>query len=298
MRYVHYTDDAHVNNYGIILDEEPDLIYEFHLADQMHSHDFPWTAVDMVFPYLMDHDLASIRAKVKEDGRCVQLKNYRLTAPLPIPRHDVICVGLNYKDHVTECHKELDFIAPEAPTFFSKRATRIYGDGEGIPNWNDVDTRVDYEVELAVIIGKRGKNITKEKVREHILGYSVFNDLSARSVQKATSQWYRGKSLDGLCAMGPAIVLAQDVSYPPSMAIKSYVNGQLRQSSVTDHVIHGIDSLISQFSQGCTIEAGDIFITGTPAGVGMGMDPPQFLKVGDEVKCEIDGIGILSNRIV
>lgn len=297
MRYVHYTDGGQVNNYGIILDEEPDLIYEFPLVNQLHDHDFPWTAVDMLFPYLMDHSVDEIREKIKEHDRCVQLKNYQLSAPLPIPRHDVICVGLNYKDHIAECHKELDFIAPEEPTYFSKRATKIYGDQDELPSWNTVDDRVDYEVELAVIIGKRGKNIPQHEVQDYILGYSVFNDLSARSVQKATSQWYRGKSLDGLSVMGPSILLAKDVPYPPAFPIKSYVNGELRQNSTTDNVLHSLDYLISNFSQGCTIEPGDIFITGTPAGVAMGMENPVFLKSGDTITCEIEGIGSISNTI-
>lgn len=298
MRYVHYTDGNHVNNYGIILDDEPDLIYEFHLADQMHDHDFPWTAVDMAFTFLMDHDYKTIRNKIKDHDRCVQLKNYTLTSPFPRPRHDVICVGLNYKDHVNECNKDPNFVVPDEPTYFCKRACHIFGDGDDLENWNLFDTKVDYEVELAVVIGRRGKNIAPSEVKDYILGYSVFNDLSARTIQKSTSQWYRGKSLDGLCVMGPSILLAKDMPYPPAFPIKSYVNGELRQSSTTDNLTHSIDKLISQFSEGCTLEPGDIFITGTPAGVGMGMDPPQFLKVGDSITCEIEGVGSITNKIV
>lgn len=298
MKYVHYTDGNQMSNYGIILDEEPDLIYEFPLSDITHQHDFPWRAVDMVFPFLTEQSKETITQKVKEHDRCVQAKNYRFAAPLPIPRHDVICVGLNYNDHIAECQKNLDFKVPEEPTYFSKRASHIYGDGENLPSLSFIDPCVDYEVELAVIIGKRGVNIPAHEVKDYILGYSIYNDLSARTVQKSTSQWYRGKSLDGLSAMGPSILLAKDVPYPPAFPIKCYVNGELRQSSTTDNLLYDLDTVISNFSQGCTIEPGDIFITGTPAGVAMGMDEPKYLKTGDTVTCEIEGIGTLTNTIL
>lgn len=296
MRYVHY---QHNNacGYGVILEEDASLIYQLPLTvpptDSLH----PWTHYDTVFPYLLQTSTEEITQDVKKLGKTVAVSEVIFTAPIPVPRHDVVCVGLNYKDHVTECHKELDFVAPAEPTYFCKRATQIYTHGD-LQNWDSVDTKVDYEVELAVIIGKSGKNIKPEEVRGYILGYAVFNDYSARTVQKSTSQWYRGKSLDGLCAMSSSIVLAKDLTYPLDLPIKSYINGELRQSSTTNNLIHSVDYLISQFSTGCTLEAGDIFITGTPAGVGMGMDPPQYLKVGDTVKCEIEGIGTLTHNIV
>lgn len=297
MRYVQYTDGQMIRKHGIILEEEPERIYEFELSDRNYDHDFPWAQVDMVFPFLLKESREALTAKVKGFDRSVLLENYQLMAPIHYPRHDVICVGLNYKDHVQECNKGLDIATLQEPTFFSKRASKIYTDGDDIP-FCSVDSCLDYEVELAVIIGKTGVNIPESEVKDHILGYAVYNDFSARTIQKATSQWVRGKGLDGLSAMSSSIVFAKDMPYPPELPIKSYVNGELRQNSNTDNFIYSLDYLISQFSQGCTLEAGDIIITGTPAGVGMGMDPPQYLKKGDVVTCEIEGVGSLTNKLV
>lgn len=297
MRLVHYKKGANLSGFGVILQEEPELIYEIPCEEADASSDTPWALVDALFPSLME-DLVTLKSKIKAHGKTLKLSECSLTAAIPVPRHDVVCVGLNYKDHVTECHKELDFIAPEEPTYFSKRASQIYGDGEDLKIWDAVDARVDYEVELAVIIGKKGRDIPESQVKDYILGYAVYNDLSARTVQKETSQWYRGKSLDGLSAMSSFIVLAKSLAYPPVFSIKSTVNGEIRQNSNTNNFIHSIDYLISRFSQGCTLEPGDIFLTGTPAGVGMGMNPPQFLKVGDTVTCEIESVGTLTSQIV
>ncbi len=224
-------------------------------------------------------------------------ENIHYQAPIPQPLHDIICVGLNYQDHIEECDRGLNFKAPEVPTYFSKRACKIYTHGETLPSLEGIEEKLDYEVELAVIIGVGGKNIPKEKVREHILGYAVFNDFSARTIQKETAQWSRGKGLDGLSCMGLEIVPAKSMEYPPKRTIRSYVNGELRQNSTTDAVRFDLDTIISRYSQGTTLEAGDIIITGTPAGVAMGMEEPKWLQSGDVVRCEIEGIGVLENTI-
>lgn len=298
MKYVRFSPKSKALIHGLMLEETPDLVYALDLDTGFPcgSETYHWDNLDQLFPWLMEQDVGELSEKVKKTCPSYPLSECVLLAPFQRPRHDVICVGLNYKDHVTECHKELDFVAPEEPTYFSKRTSYIYTHEEEIPAW-DVDEKVDYEVELAVIIGKSGKNIAEKDVCNHILGYAVYNDFSARTVQKETSQWYRGKSLDGLSAMSTGIVLAQGVSYPPTLPIKSYVNGELRQSSNTSNLIHSIDYLISRFSQGLTLEVGDIILTGTPAGVGMGMNPPQFLKSGDKVTCEVEGIGSFTNVI-
>lgn len=299
MQYVRFIPSDGLLKHGLILDNTPDKVYSMDLETNFlcHSETYHWDNLDDLFPWLMAQDLKELSTTVEKLCPSHPLSDCKLLAPFEAPRHDVICVGLNYKDHVHECHKELDFVPPEDPTYFSKRACHIYTDGDTLPSWDGVDGKVDYEVELAVIIGKSGKNIPESQVQDHILGYAVYNDFSARTIQKETTQWYRGKGLDGLSAMSAGIVLAQGVSYPPALPIKSYVNDELRQSSTTDNLIHSIDKLISRFSQGMTLEVGDIILTGTPAGVGMGMDPPTFLKSGDKVTCEIDGIGRFTNIV-
>ncbi len=282
-------------NFGVIFQEEPELIYSF-------STGFPqrvdkYQVYEKIFGWLSTATEESIRESITGKNPPLPLAEAKFQAPIPRPIHDVICVGLNYRDHITECNRGLDFVTPEEPTYFSKRASKIYTHGDTIPSLANVDEKLDYEVELAVIIGKKGKNIPPEQVKDHIFGYAVGNDFSARTIQKATSQWSRGKGLDGLMAMSNAIVLAKDVEFPPNRSIKSFVNGELRQNSTTNDVRHDLSYLISQFSQGTTLEAGDIFLTGTPAGVAMGMDEPIYLKKGDVVRCEIEGIGVLENTI-
>ena len=156
---------------------------------------------------------------------------------------------------------------------------------------------MDYEAELAVIIGKDAKSVPISEVKNYIFGYTVINDVSARTLQTRHKQWYFGKSLDGFLPMGPCIVTAEEFPYPPRLSIQSRVNGELRQDSSTELMIFGIDHVVSELSAGMTLKAGTIIATGTPAGVGMGFDPPRFLKPGDVVECSIEGIGTLVNRV-
>ena len=156
---------------------------------------------------------------------------------------------------------------------------------------------LDYEVERGVILGKDARNIKAEDAEKYIFGYTVINDVSARNLQTSHRQWYFGKSLDGFTPMGPCIVTANEVSFPPSLEIRCWINGELRQDSNTARLIHGIPEILETLSAGMTLKAGTIIATGTPAGVGMGFEPPRFLKHGDEIKMEIEGIGVLENRI-
>ncbi len=282
-------------NFGLIFSDSPQEVYPFSV--QIPNITERFQLYRNLFQWLAQSNEEEVRSKLIGDNPPLSLSDVKMSAPIPRPIHDVICVGLNYKDHIEECHRGLDFVAPEEPTFFSKRASKIYTHGETLPSFVGVDEKIDYEVELAVVIGKNGRDIAPEDVRDHILGYAVFNDFSARTIQKSTSQWSRGKGLDGLCAMSHGIVLASTMEYPPNRAIKSYINGELRQNSLTNEVRHDLDYIISQFSQGTTLEAGDIIITGTPAGVAMGMDEPKWLKPGDVVRCEIEGIAVLENVI-
>lgn len=225
------------------------------------------------------------------------LENVRLLSPIARPVHDILCVGVNYRAHFEECAGTMEMAEPPGAVYFSKRANRILGPGETIESHASLDPCLDYEVELAVIIGREGRDIPPEQVKEYIFGYSVFNDVSARTLQKHHVQWFRGKSLDTFCALGPVIVHRDELAFPPEVEVSSRVNGETRQSSNTRMFIRNVAELVSELSKGCTLAPGDIIATGTPSGVGMGFDPPRYMKPGDVVECEIQGIGILRNPI-
>lgn len=242
-----------------------------------------------------------VLAKAKIDSRYQGnlVKDIKICSPIKRPIHDIMCVGVNYKDHLEETQKNFDkeFEKPKKIVYFSKRAYDIIGPEDSVKSRMDLDKKLDYEVELAVIIGKKGKDILEEDVEEYIFGYSIFNDFSARELQQSHVQWYRGKSLDTYSAMGPVILHKSALPFPIEVDIKSFVNGELRQSSNTRLFLANIPKIISEISTGITLEAGDIIITGTPAGVGLGFNPPKFLKKGDQVICEIPEIGKLKNII-
>ena len=234
------------------------------------------------------------------EGETVLLAEEKVMAPIPHPAQDVICLGINYGDHATEASR----FSEEAfggerpyPIFFSKRTADAPGPGDEIPSYPGLVDSLDYECELGVIIGKDAKEVSFEKVQEYIFGYTIINDVSARNLQTRHKQWYFGKSLDGFTPMGPCIVTADEFAFPPALPIRCLVNGRLRQNSVTDHLLTGIAEIITMLSRGMTLKAGSIIATGTPAGVGMGMTPPTFLKSGDVVRCEIQGIGVLENTV-
>lgn len=241
-----------------------------------------------------------------EDPDCVMtdgpvlLENAALRAPIPYPEQDVICLGINYMAHAVESARyKKEAFGGERPyaVYFSKRvneATDPYGD---IPAHADLVDSLDYEAELAVIIGKDACRVSKEEARDYVFGYTVLNDVSARNVQTQHKQWYFGKSLDGFTPIGPCILTADSIPYPPVLKIQSYVNGELRQDSTTDLLIFDIDHVISELSQGMTLRAGTIIAMGTPAGVGMGFVPPKFLKAGDVVECRIESIGSIINKV-
>lgn len=220
-------------------------------------------------------------------------------APIPYPMQDVLCLGINYDAH----HKEAGRFDKEAfgdrpkAIYFSKRVSEANVDGGKIPLYEGLVDSLDYEVELGVILGKDAYNVPAERAQEYIFGYTIINDVSARNLQTGHKQWYFGKSLDGYTPMGPCIVTADEVSYPPALGIRCSVNGELRQDSVTSALITNIGEIIAELSQGMTLKAGTIIATGTPAGVGMGMQPPCFLKHGDVVTCEIEKIGTLTNTV-
>mgnify|MGYP003897519589 CR=1 FL=1 len=223
----------------------------------------------------------------------------KITAPIPHPRRNVFCLGKNYKEHAMEI-KSLpsgNSEIPEYPIYFTKVADPCIGHMDKVIIPKEYTDNIDYEVELAVIIGKDGKDIPAEKAEEYIFGYTIANDITARDIQKKHSQWFKGKSLDTFTPMGPYIVHKSEIEFPVELDIISKVNGEIRQSSNTRELIFDIPYIISDLSKGLTLRAGDIILTGTPKGVGMGFNPPRFLKSGDIVECYIEKIGTLVNII-
>ncbi|MBT2661647.1 fumarylacetoacetate hydrolase family protein [Bacillus sp. ISL-45] len=230
----------------------------------------------------------------------LQLEEVTLKAPIPRPEKDIFCLGKNYKEHALEFEKTKDesIAVPKYPVIFSKSVTSVNHPGEAIFSHQGITTELDYEAELAVVIGKRGTNIPKENVMDHIFGFTIINDVTARDLQKKHSQWYRGKSLDTFAPMGPYLVHKSSVPNYDNLDIKCTVNGEIRQNSNTSKLIFDIPTTVSVLSDGMTLEAGDIIATGTPSGVGMGFNPPKFLQPGDSVEVEISGIGILRNTVI
>ena len=262
------------------------------------DHGFLFSDMNALVETATKEQLASMAALANENG--LPLSQVQPLAPIVHPKQDIICLGINYMAHAEESmryKKEAFGGDRQFPVYFSKRVTRASADGDDIPTYADLISTLDYEAELAVIIGKDAKNVAAEDAKDYIFGYTVMNDVTARELQTRHKQWYFGKSLDGFTPLGPVIVTADEVAYPPVLNIRSYVNGELRQNAATDLFIHDIDYVIHELSQGMTLQAGTIIATGTPAGVGMGFEPPKFLKSGDEVICEIEGIGRITNKV-
>ncbi len=230
----------------------------------------------------------------------VPLEDVTLLAPIPRPRQDVICLGMNYRDHEKEAAKyDAEAFKKEKPAavYFSKRVSRAGNPDGDIPRYEDLVERLDYEAELAVIIGKTARNVKAENAGDYVFGYTVLNDVSARDLQTGHKQWYFGKGLDGFTPMGPCILTADETAFPPALDISCAVNGEERQRSNTALLIHGIPEIIEELSAGMTLLPGTIIATGTPAGVGMGFDPPKFLSAGDVVACTIQNVGTLRSTV-
>jgi 2-keto-4-pentenoate hydratase/2-oxohepta-3-ene-1,7-dioic acid hydratase in catechol pathway len=244
--------------------------------------------------------LLAMAARGELDAAKVPLAEARVLAPIPRPAKNVFCVGRNYVEHIAEGARaqRIALDLPEFPVFFSKPPTAVIGPDEAIPVQIEVSTKIDYEVELAVVIGRRGRNIKASEAFDHVFGYTIINDVTARDLQRRHGgQFLKGKGLDGSCPMGPAIVTRDEIADPGQLAIRLWVNGELRQDGNTRDMIFPVAELIESLSEGLTLEPGDLLATGTPSGVGYAMSEPQFLKDGDVVACEIEGIGKLVNPV-
>ena len=241
----------------------------------------------------------SIPEKALMGKNSVSLNEIKLLAPIPRPERDVVCLGLNYREHAAEAAKAdqgYDQQRGDA-VYFSKRVDIAVAPGDNINGHFDICSQLDYEAELAVVIGRDANHVKAENAREYIFGYTILNDVSARNLQLKHKQWYFGKSLDGFTPIGPWIVSPDVLSGAPSADIRCYVNGEKRQDSNTERMIFDIPYIIEELSAGMTLHSGTIISTGTPSGVALGMDEPKYLNAGDVVRCEIDGIGVLENTV-
>ena len=260
-------------------------------------------AMDAVYPIPGCSDLAALIASgapIEPSQEPVSIFDVELLSPIPHPAQDVICLGINYYDHAAESDAvtgKSDNV-PKNPIYFSKRVGEAVAPGAPIPSHSDIVADLDYEAELAVVIGKPAYNVSREEALDYVFGYTILNDVSARTIQSRHQQWYRGKSLDGFTPIGPWIVTKDEFDVTKPMKIQSYVNGELRQNSTIDMLIFDTAYCISELSHGMTLRPGPIFSMGTPAGVGMGFDPPKWLLPGDTVKCVVEGIGELENLVV
>jgi 2-keto-4-pentenoate hydratase/2-oxohepta-3-ene-1,7-dioic acid hydratase in catechol pathway len=237
------------------------------------------------------------KSKLTEKGVILNLEDVVFNAPIPRPRKNVICLGLNYADHVAEGFemRKVKRDIPEDPIFFTKSPTSVMGPyGEIV--YPSSSRMLDYEVELAVIIGKNGKNIPREEAYDHVYGYSILNDVTARDLQRKHNQWFKGKSCDTFAPMGPYLVTADEIDDPMELDIWLKVNEETRQSSNTRNMIFDIETIISVLSEDMTVEVGDIIATGTPSGVGMAHES-GLLEIGDVVETGIEKIGIMRNKV-
>lgn len=236
-----------------------------------------------------------------ERGSALALSDVELLAPIPRPRQDVLCLGMNYLAHAEEAARySADAFRKERPVavYFSKRVSEAGKPDGVIPRHAGLTDRLDYEAELAVVLGRTARDVKAADAADCIFGYTVLNDVSARDLQTGHKQWYFGKSLDGATPMGPVLVTADEIAYPPALEITCRVNGELRQQSNTSLLITSIGQILEELTAGMTLLPGTIIATGTPAGVGMGFDPPKFLQSGDVVECAIEGIGTLRSTVV
>lgn len=229
------------------------------------------------------------------------IRNVKLCAPIPVPLRNVLCLGWNYAEHAKEstAAKGLPIQdLPEHPIVFTKATTTVNGPFDEVVYDENVTKRLDWEVELGVVIGRKGRHIDRHDALQYVFGYTVINDISARDLQKRHQQFFMGKSVDGTCPMGPWIVTADEIANPQNLHLRCLVNNIVKQDACTDQQIFSVAQVISTLSSVMTLLPGDIIATGTPSGVGFARTPPEYLTAGDVVECEVEGIGRIINTVV
>jgi len=250
------------------------------------------TAAKQALDYVKRLEREGKTAALKKTKIICDIASVHIEAPIPRPRKNIFCLGLNYAKHAAEGGQPV----PADPVFFTKPPTVVIGPYDDII-YPRVTQKLDYEVEFAFIMGKKGKYIPKEKALDHVAGYAVFNDVSARDLQFKHLQWFKGKGLDTFGPMGPYLVMKEDVPDPHNLWIRCKVNGEVRQDSNTNDLIFKIPQIVEVLSSGMTLEPGDVIATGTPSGVGQGFKPPRLLNAGDVVESEIELLGSMRNVV-
>jgi 2-keto-4-pentenoate hydratase/2-oxohepta-3-ene-1,7-dioic acid hydratase in catechol pathway len=247
--------------------------------------------------------LQRARRAVKSGEARLPYDSVKMHAPFPRPAKNILCVGKNYHEHAKEFHNSgVDASAgkdaiPEVPIMFTKWPNSVIGPGEPIPSANDYTNSTDYEGELTVVMGAGGRNISRDDAYDHVYGYTIVNDATARTLQNRHRQWFLGKSLDGYCPMGPCIVTSDEIKDVTKLRLITRVNGEVRQDAMVSDLIFDIPTLIADLSRVMTLEPGDLIATGTCAGVGIGFNPPKYLQPGDVVAITIEPIGTLENPV-
>lgn len=267
------------------------------MAEAQGQTDFPKTMIEAV---ALGRDFVEMVRKLVEKTEAEEnaadykhaFSEIEWLSPIPRTPKNIICVGKNYADHA----EELGSKVPEKLMIFTKAPTSIAADEQTLPIHSDVTESLDYEGELAIVIGKPGRKIPKQLAYDHVFGYTIGNDITARNVQTDHRQFFLGKSLDGTCPLGPYIVTKDEIPNPQNLSVVTKVNDSVRQNGNTSAMIYKIDELVAEISKYVSLESGDVILTGTPAGVGKGMNPPAYLQKGDTVKVSIEGIGTLVNR--
>jgi 2-keto-4-pentenoate hydratase/2-oxohepta-3-ene-1,7-dioic acid hydratase in catechol pathway len=291
MKFVSYNYDRD-NNLGILIEDR--------VMPLNRNTRFKFNSMIELIENMNEDLMDEIESIISTDHyNYLPLNALKLLAPIPYPRRNVFCLGKNYEEHAREIKitKISDTGIPDYPIYFTKTATPAIAHGDQIKFSHQATKQVDYEVELAVVIGKEGINIKPEEAEDYIFGYTIVNDVSARDLQAEHNQWFKGKSLDTFCPMGPSIVYKKEIPFPVELNIQCSINGELRQTSNTRNMIFNIPYIISDLSRGLTLKAGDIICTGTPSGVGMGFEPPKLLNDGDIIECYIEKIGKLVNKV-
>ena len=283
---------------------EQEVVIDIQQAKKLLQLTVPDSIQEIIEHYTTAHKDLQLIAETARQGRLNEasytLKDVSLAAPIPHPRKNIMCLAVNYTEHAKETAalREHGGKAPTQPVMFTKAPTSVNGPYGNIVINPAVSQQIDWEVELGVIIGKKGINIREDEAMSYVFGYTVLNDVTARDLQSRHKQFFKGKSLDGSCPMGPWIVTADEISDPHNLALRLRVNGEIKQDGNTRQMIFSIPDMIATLSLGMTLEPGDIIATGTPSGVGFSRVPPEFLQPGDIMESEVEGIGTLRNPIV
>ncbi|MFS0644866.1 fumarylacetoacetate hydrolase family protein [Siminovitchia sp. 179-K 8D1 HS] len=284
--------------YGVV-HEKGDRVWDVLALAEANDQDLPRSIAEGIQEsgnfYATLGKLVQWGAENRKEEYMIPLEDVKWLAPIPRPSKNIMCVGKNYRDHAIEMGSEADI--PKQMIVFTKAPTTVIGHQETIEAHAKLTNELDYEGELAVVIGKRGRNITEAEALDYVFGYTIVNDVTARDLQERHKQYFLGKSLDSFCPMGPWIVHHSEIKNPNTLGIQTRVNGEIRQDSNTEHFIFPLEEIISTLSQGMTLEPGDIIATGTPSGVGKGFKPPRFLNSGDEIEVYVEGVGKLNNSV-